>query len=154
QLIGIPMDALSGYTTRMVNAGNIQNKGIELMADIRILTNSNSLTWSIVANYSKNENKIIDIASDLGDDEYTLGAFDDLFIRATSGSLYGDIYGTRLLRVKDAASPHFGQLLLNSSGLPQRDAEIVKLGNQQAKGMMGINNTFNYKNFGLSFLID
>src|SRR5690606_8389092 len=58
QLIGIPMDALSGYTTRMVNAGNIQNKGIELMADIRILTNSNSLTWSIVANYSKNENKI------------------------------------------------------------------------------------------------
>ena len=154
QLIAIPMDPLSGYSSRMVNAGNIQNKGIELMADVRILPNSNSLTWSLVANYSKNENKIIDIASDLGVDEYPLGAFDDLFIRATSGSLYGDIYGTRLLRVKDEASPYFGQLLLNSSGLPQRDAEIVKLGNQQAKGMLGITNNLTYKNFGLSFLFD
>lgn len=154
QLIAIPMDPLSGYSSMMVNAGNIQNKGIELMADVRILANSNSLTWSLIANYSKNENKIIDIASDLGVDEYPLGAFDDLFIRATTGSLYGDIYGTRLLRVKDETSPYFGQLLLNSSGLPQRDAEIVKLGNQQAKGMLGITNNLAYKNFGLSFLLD
>ncbi len=154
QLIAIPMDPLSGYSSMMVNAGNIQNKGIELMADVRILTNSKSLTWSLIANYSKNENKIIDIASDLGVDEYPLGAFDDLFIRATSGSLYGDIYGTRLLRVKDETSPYFNQLLLNSSGLPQRDAKIVKLGNQQAKGMLGITNALAYKNFGLSFLFD
>ena len=154
QLIAIPMDPLSGYSSMMVNAGDIQNKGIELMADIKILKNSNSLNWSLVANYSKNENKIIDIASDLGVEEYTLGAFDDLFIRATSGGLYGDIYGTRLLRVEDATSPYFGELLLNASGLPQRDAEIVKLGNQQAKGLLGITNALNYKNFGLSFLFD
>src|SRR5690606_30545646 len=56
--------------------------------------------------------------------------------------------------VEDAASPYFGQLLLNSSGLPQRDAEIVKLGNQQAEGLLGITNSFTYKNFGLSFLFD
>src|SRR5690606_21597877 len=98
QLIAIPMDPLSGYTNRMVNAGNIQNKGIELMADVRILSNPNSLGWSLMANYSKNENKIIDIASDLEVTEYPLGAFDDLFIRAATGGLYGDIYGTRLLR--------------------------------------------------------
>jgi TonB-linked SusC/RagA family outer membrane protein len=154
QLIDIPMDPLSGYTSMKVNAGDIQNKGIELMADIRILTNPKSLTWSLVANFSKNENKIIDIARELGVDEYPLGAFDDLFIRAATGGLYGDIFGTRLLRVKDAASSHNGQLLLNSSGLPQRDAEIVKLGNQQAKGLLGITNAFTYKNFGFSFLID
>src|SRR5690606_5916719 len=85
---------------------------------------------------------------------YDLGAFDDLFIRAATGGLYGDIYGTRFLRVKDQSSPHFGQLLLNSTGLPQRDAEIVKLGNQQAKGLLGVTNTFTYKGVGLSFLVD
>src|SRR5690606_37926688 len=80
--------------------------------------------------------------------------FDDLFIRAASGGLYGDIYGTRLLRVKDPSSQHFGKLLLNGNGLPQRDAEIVKLGNQQAKGLIGVTNTFTYKRFGFSLLID
>jgi hypothetical protein len=154
QLIDIPMDPLSGYTKMKVNAGDIQNKGFELMADVRIMTNQNSLSWSMMANYSKNENKIIDIAKDLGVNFYDLGNFDDLFIRAETGGLYGDIYGTRLLRVKDAASPYFGQLLLNSSGLPQRDPQIVKLGNQQAKGLLGVTNTFSYKGIGLSFLVD
>ncbi len=154
QLIDIPMDPLSGYSHMKVNAGNIQNKGFELMIDGRVLTNSNGLNWSVMANISRNENKIIDIASDLDVNEYGLGAFDDLFIRAVTGGLYGDIYGTRLLRVKDQSSPHFGKLLLDGNGLPQRDGEIVKLGNQQARGLIGVTNTFSYKNFGLSFLVD
>ncbi|MCE7059742.1 SusC/RagA family TonB-linked outer membrane protein [Dyadobacter sp. CY343] len=154
QLIDIPMDPMSGYSNMKVNAGNIQNKGIEIMADLGILTKPTSLNWSLTANFSKNENKIIDIAKDLGVNEYQLGAFDDLFIRATTDGLYGDIYGTQFLRVKDQASPHFGKMVLTAEGLPQRDATIVKLGNQQAKGLLGISNNFSYQGIGLSFLID
>ncbi|CAG5003085.1 TonB-dependent receptor P3 [Dyadobacter sp. CECT 9275] len=154
QLIDIPMDPMSGYSSMKVNAGNIQNKGIEVMADVSILTKPTSLNWSVTANFSRNENKIIDIAKNMGVNEYQLGAFDDLFIRATTDGLYGDIYGTKFLRVKDEASPYFGKLLLSSEGLPQRDAAIVKLGNQQAKGLLGISNNFSYKGVGLSFLVD
>ena len=154
QLIDIPMDPMSGYSSMKVNAGNIQNKGIEIMADVSILTKPESINWSLTANFSKNENKIIDIASNLGVNEYQLGAFDDLFIRATTDGLYGDIYGTKFLRVKDEASPYFGKLLLTATGLPQRDATISKLGNQQAKGLLGISNNFSYKGVGLSFLVD
>jgi TonB-linked SusC/RagA family outer membrane protein len=154
QLISIKMDPMSGYTDMMVNAGNIQNRGIEIMADVRVLTRPNSLNWNITANYSRNENKIIDIASDKGVNEYQLGGFDDLFIQAVTGDLYGDIYGTRFLRVEDASSPFFGQLLLSSQGLPQRDSRIVRLGNQQARGLLGVTNTFTYKGLALSFLID
>lgn len=154
QIIRLPMDPMSGYTHRIINAGDIQNKGFELVADVRILSNPRSLGWSMTANFSKNENKIIDIASDLDVKSYGLGEFDDLFIRAVAGSLYGDIYGTRFLRVKDESSPYFGQLLLDGNGLPQRDAEIVHLGNQQAKSLIGVTNTFTYKNLALSFLVD
>ncbi len=154
QLIRIPMDPLSGYSSKIINAGNIQNKGIELMVDFRALSNPRSLNWNITANYSRNENKIIDMASNIGVNRYDLGAFDDLFIRANTGGLYGDIYGTKLLRVEDKGSPYFGQLILNSAGLPQRTSELFLLGNQQAKGLLGITNTFNYKNFGFSFLVD
>lgn len=154
QLIDIPMDPLSGYSSMKINAGNIQNKGFEIMANAAILTNPQSVTWNITANFSRNENKIIDIAQAEGVNEYTLGAYDDLFIRAVTGGLYGDIYGTKFLRVKDEGSPHFGKMILTGNGLPQRDPEIVKLGNQQAKGMLGITNSFNYKGVGLSFLVD
>lgn len=154
QLIDIPMDPMSGYSSRKINAGNIQNKGVEIMANLNILRNSTGLNWDLMANFSRNENKIIDISSETGVNEYSLGAFDDLFIRAVTGGLYGDIYGTRFLRVKDESSPHFGKLLLNADGLPQRDPEIVKLGNQQARGLLGITNQFSYKGVGLSFLVD
>lgn len=154
QLIDIPMDPLSGYSSMKINAGNIQNKGFEVMANAAILTNPQSLTWNITANFSRNENKIIDIASAEGVNEYTLGTYDDLFIRAVTGGLFGDIYGTKFKRVKEENSPHFGKLILSGDGLPQRDPEIVKLGNQQAKGLLGVTNAFNYKGVGFSFLID
>ena len=154
QLIDIPLDPQSGYTNMKANAGDIQNKGIELMVDVRVLTRPNSLNWNITANYSRNENKIIDIASDRGVNTYPLGEWDNLFIRSVTGGLYGDIYGTKFLRVTDESSPYFGELLLNGDGLPQATQEIVKLGNQQAKGLLGITNTFNYNNFTFSFLVD
>lgn len=154
QLIDIPMDPLSGYANMKINAGNIQNKGFEIVANLGILQNPQSLNWNLLANFSRNENKIIDIAKAEGVEEYQLGAYDDLFIRAANGGLYGDIYGTRFLRVKDENSEHFGKMLLSGDGLPQRDAEIVKLGNQQAKGLIGITNSFHYKGIGFSFLVD
>src|SRR5690606_32532181 len=64
QLIDIPMDPLSGYSTMKINAGNIQNKGFEIVANVGILTAPSSLTWNLSANFSRNENKIIDIATD------------------------------------------------------------------------------------------
>ncbi len=154
QLIDIPMDPLSGYENRKINAGNIQNKGFEIMATANILTNPDKLGWTLMANFSRNENKILDIASDLNVNFYNLGNYDNLFIRATTDGMYGDIYGTRFLRVKDESSPYYGQLILNGSGLPQVDPEIVKLGNQQPKAMVGVTNSFTYKSVGLSFLVD
>lgn len=153
QLIELPMDPMSGYSRRIINAGNIQNKGIELMVDGRILENPAGLNWSLRFNYSNNENKIIDIAKDSGVSSYTLGSFDNLSIRAVNGGLYGDIYGTKFLRVETPGA-NFGALLLDNLGLPQATPSSSYLGNQQAKSLYGIANTFSYKNVELFFLVD
>lgn len=153
QLISIPLDPMSGYENMIVNAGNIQNKGFEVMLDFRALVNPNGLNWTVTANYSRNENKIINIDSARGVNNYNLGGWDNLEIRAVTGGLYGDIFGTKFLRVEDPNSPHYGRLLLNGDGLPQATG-VVKLGNQQPKAMLGITNSFTYKNFGFSFLVD
>ncbi len=154
QLIDVAMDPLSGYSFRKVNAGDIQNQGIELMVDGRVLSNPNGFNWNVMVNYSVNKNDIKELSPEFGINSYRLGGFDDVSVLAVTGARYGEIYGTKFVRVKDAASPFFGQVVLDANGLPQRDPEIQRLGNQQATGLLGVTNSFSYKGFGLSFLID
>lgn len=154
QLITLPTDPMSGYSGRIINAGDIQNKGIELMLDAAILRNSRGLSWNLRANYSKNENLIIDIAKDSGVTSYRIAGFDNLYINAENGKLFGTIYGTKFKRVTDESSKYFGQILLDENGLPTATGESHLLGNQQAKALIGITNTFSYKNFELAFQID
>lgn len=152
QLIDLPMDPLSGYTSRKINAGDIQNTGIELMADAAILSNSNGVNWHLTVNYSTNNNTIEELADSV--ETYSLGGYDDLQVLALVGGNYGEIYGTRFMRVDDPSSPYHGQKIVDATGLPQRDPEIVKLGSQQASALLGFTNSFEYKGIGLSFLVD
>jgi TonB-linked outer membrane protein, SusC/RagA family len=153
QLINLPMDPLSGYSAKKINAGNIQNKGIEVTANARIISNPRGLNWSTTVNYSTNNNTVVDIYP--GVDKYQLGGFDNIQILAVSGEKYGEIYGSQYARVTDAKDANYGKLLLTSIGLPQSAGGApVRLGNQQATALLGWNNSFTYKNFGLSVLID
>lgn len=153
QLINIPMDASSGYQFRKINAGNIQNKGYEIMVDGRI-AHKKDFTWNLAANFSHNNNTVVDIWKDSGVTKYALGGYDNLSILATSGERFGAIYGTTFKRVTDPNSQYFGKLILDGTGLPQKGDENVYLGNQQAYGLLGVTNTFGYKNISLSFLVD
>lgn len=154
QLIELPLDPMSGYAHKIINAGNIQNKGIELILDGRILQNPSGLSWNMRFNYSANRNLVVDIAKDSGVTSYGLGGWDNFSIKAENGQLFGTMYGTKYQRVTDASSKFYGELLLDGSGLPQATGESSLLGNQQAKALIGITNTFNYKNFEFSFLVD
>ncbi|MEJ8843318.1 SusC/RagA family TonB-linked outer membrane protein [Lacibacter sp. H375] len=154
QLINLPLDATSGYTSKKINAGNIQNKGYEVMVDARVI-NKSDFIWNVSANFSHNDNSIIDILKDSGVTKYALGGFDNLAITATAGEKYGAIYGTTFKRVTDDKSPYYGQLILNgTTGLPQVGESNVFLGNQQAYGLLGVTNTFGFKGITLSFLVD
>ncbi|MBC9930607.1 SusC/RagA family TonB-linked outer membrane protein [Chitinophaga qingshengii] len=158
QLIDLPLDPAAGYGFRKINAGNIQNSGIEIMADARILNNPKGLIWNIAGNFSMNRNKIIDISQAEGVNNYPLGGFDAVSVVARTGSLYGDIYANRILqRVTDVNSQYYGQLLLNADGLPvvvDAPSGGQYLGNQGTKALVGVTNTFTYKNFSLGFLVD
>lgn len=152
QLINLPMDPLSGYSSRKINAGNIQNKGVELTVDARILTNPNSLRWNITANYSSNDNSIVSLYP--GVTQYQFGGFDQIQVLAVTGQKYGELYGTQILRVTDKKDPNYGKWLLDDNGLPKTNGTAVRLGNQQANALLGLTNAFSYKNFGLSILLD
>ena len=152
QLIDLPLDPFSGFNAVKINAGDIQNKGIEITLKTRILDNEDGLTWDMDVNYSANENTIEELADDVT--EFTLpgGSFDNFRIRADVGGDYGVIVGSKFRRVEDESSPFFGRMLLNA-GLPQGTTDRHVLGSQVPDALLGVTNMFNYKNFSLSFLI-
>lgn len=152
QLINLPMDPLSGYSFRKINAGDIQNKGIELMLNARILDNKDGFSWLAQLNYSTNKNTVEELTEDVK--LYQLGGFDNLQILAEAGGLFGQIYGTTYLRVEDEESEHYGKLLLNANGYPQANPDRKIMGSQQANALMGITNTFAFKGLSLGFMID
>lgn len=152
QLLNIPMDPLSGYESKKINAGDIENQGFEAMLDAKVLTGENSLNWNMMLNFSTNKNTINALNNEIS--KYPLGGFDDLRVLGVARAKYGEIYGSKYLRVVDESSPFHGQLILDADGLPQRGEQEARLGNQQATALLGFTNSFSYKGFGLSFLVD
>lgn len=153
QLLQLPIDETSGYQRKMINAGNIENKGIEFTMGATILENPKGLTWDATLNISHNKSKIIELAP--GVEQYNLATIDELTVVAEVGQPYGNMYGTKLMRVEDPSSEYYGKLILSGAGYPQRDADYNSyLGNQQPDCMLGFTNSFSYKGVSLSFLID
>ncbi len=152
QLINIPVDPLSGYRFRKVNAGDIQNEGVELVLTGDILHNPDGFSWRTRFNYSTNRNTVEELTEDV--DIYRIGGFDNLMIIAEAGGMYGEIYGTTFRRVDDETSPHYGKKLLDGNGYPMMDPERTRLGSQQPDALMGIQNTLSYRNLSLIFQFD
>ncbi len=152
QLINLPLDPLSGYNFKKVNAGDVQNKGFELSLNGKIINNPEGFTWEASINYSSNKNTIERLADDVT--QYGIGGFDNLSVRAVEGGGYGEIWGTKYVRVEDQASPFFGQIVLDGDGLPTRNNDKFKLGNQEPDALIGFSNNFKYKNLSFGFLID
>lgn len=152
QLLNLPMDPFSGYSSRKVNAGNIQNEGIEISLNGAILDNPKGLSWNSTAQFSLNRNKIIDLYP--GVTLYDIKTLDAIQIVAVQGSYYGDIYGQTFQRVEDKNDPDYGKIIVGEDGLPLITTGKSKVGNQSPDWMLGWTNSFAYKGFNLSFLVD
>lgn len=152
QLLNLPMDPFSGYSSRKVNAGNIQNEGVEISLNGLILDNPKGLSWNSTAQFSLNRNKIIDLYPDVT--LYDIKTLDAIQIVAVQGSYYGDIYGQTFQRVEDKNDPNYGKIIVGEDGLPLITTGKSKVGNQSPDWMLGWTNSFSYKGFNLSFLVD
>ena len=148
QIIKIAVPPSTGYQYELMNAGNVENKGIELSLNANVVKKKD-INWDLTLNYSKNTNKIIELSEKTKIQKLSDPSIENiLLVVAEEGSLYGDILGYTYQRNAS------GQILVDDSGIPLKSKEMSKLGNYQPKWMMGLSNNFSYKAFDLSFLID
>ena len=152
QIIPITLDIASGYSSRIINAGEIQNYGQELMLIGTPIQKENGLRWDASVNFTSNRSTVIELAE--GIEAYTLTERNGAFIQAREGERMGNIYGVGFARVEDESSPFFGQIIHSAGGTPLRDPELKFQGNYNPDFMVGINNNFSYKGIYAGFLFD
>lgn len=148
EIYSIPMPYESGYSYRVINGGEIRNRGIEMSLDATAVKTA-AFSWKIGANWSANRNRIMSLPPEFGGEPFTMGTVGGVvYFNAVVGGSMGDLYGFKLLRTPD------GQVIYDANGLPSRPANIEKVGNVFAKWRAGLQNDFKYKNFTLSFSFD
>ena len=152
QIIPIALDIATGYSSRIINAGEIQNNGIEAMLTATPVKLNNGFTWNLSVNYTRNRSKVIELADEL--DAYTLTSRNGAFIQAREGERMGNIYGIGFARVEDENSPFFGQIIHSAEGTPLRGSDLQLQGNYNPDFMVGLQNNLSYKGVSLSFLFD
>lgn len=148
QVLNAPVSSSSGYTSAVINSGNVRNQGVEVTLGLKPVVGK-VFSWDIDVNFARNQNKILALNS-LVSDYYTLSSarWGNVTIVAKSGEEYGSIMGRDFFRDSQ------GHLMLDGNNLPQYNSRDTKLGNSQYKWIGGINNRFSYKRVSFSILLD
>ncbi|MGJ8713794.1 MAG: SusC/RagA family TonB-linked outer membrane protein [Maribacter stanieri] len=150
QIINISTDIASGYSSQLINAGEVRNYGFEAIANfVPVLTDN--FKWSSTFNFATNKSEVTDLGDDI---QFTLTESNGAFIQAREGGSISAIYGRGFQRVEDENSEYFGQMIINNQGIPERTDDLVYQGDYAPDFTLGMQNTFKYKNIDLGFLID
>ena len=146
QILAAQISRGSGFTSQVLNAGEVENRGWELLLMANPVRNPGGFSWDMTVNWSKNTSEVTELFGDL--ETLVLGSYWSLNIEARLGEPYGVFFGNGYLRDDQ------GNLLLTAAGMPQRDPVRRILGNYNPDWIGGIQNRFSYGSFDLSVLVD
>jgi TonB-linked SusC/RagA family outer membrane protein len=148
QVLNAPLSPATGYTSAVINSGNVLNKGIEVELGGKPVAGS-GLIWEVHLNAAYNRNRILAL-SPLVSGYYTLASarWGNVSIVAQEGAAYGMITGRKFLRDRQ------GRLILDANYLPQYDPVAATLGNSQYNWTGGVMQQISYRNFSIGVLLD
>lgn len=145
QVIGVPLVLSSGFNEKIINAGRINNKGLEALLDLG-LVRKGQFKWDMTVNFSTFRNTVVEL-----DDQvktFNVGATRVADVRANEGERLGNMYVNGFQRNAN------GEVEIGTNGLPIRTQRNVMVGNVFPDWTGGINNTLSYGNWSVDFLID
>ncbi|MFD1770481.1 SusC/RagA family TonB-linked outer membrane protein [Sphingobacterium suaedae] len=144
QILALPNDIVSGYSSRVINAGEVQNRGVELVLTGTPIKHTD-FDWNVHVIWSMNRNKIIELNDNL--ERQTLAQVWQAYLMGTVGGRTSDLWGTKFVR-DDA-----GNMVFNN-GIPVRTTTQEYIGNTAPDFKAGLTNTLRYKDFRFSMTLD
>jgi|AntRauTorckE5430_2_1112549.scaffolds.fasta_scaffold00497_4 TonB-linked SusC/RagA family outer membrane protein len=159
QIIPVTVSGSTGSLSKFVNAGNIENKGVEVALTIKAIK-TRDFSWNVAINWARNRNKVIELYE--GQSNLQLASVQGgVTINATVGESFGSIWGSDY--VYDSYDADGNPSVGASPVVEAHNVDGVRylrtttpgvIGNINPDWKGGINNRFTYKNLAFSFLVD
>lgn len=147
QIMPVSVSYATGYSAKYVNAGEIENKGVELRLNGTPVKTSSGFQWDVNLNWAMNRNKVVKLEGDIKNLEIA-SLQGGVTINARVGEPYGTIQGQDYVYLN-------GKRVVGPLGYydfsPTSD---IVLGNINPDWTGGINNALSFRNIKFSFLID
>jgi len=148
QIFSVAVSQATGYNNKFVNAGDIENTGIELSLYASPVKTQN-FAWNVNVNWARNRNKVLklyDKSTNLQINPLSLQG--GVSINATLGQPYGTIQGKTWTYLN-------GEKLVGANGFYTITSTTNNvIGNINPDWIGGISNSLRYKNLALNFLVD
>ena len=146
QIFEVPVTGAAGYTSQIVNAGEVTNQGVELLLRATPVETEN-FRWDIVVNWARNRNRLESLTEDQSVYQISAGLFGVTTV-AIEGQPLGSLYGSDFEYAPD------GSKIVDGNGLYVQSDSLRAIGTTLADWTGGITNTFTYKGLSLNVLVD
>ena len=147
QIIDIPLTNTTGFSSTVLNAGIVRNKGIEALLTFNNLVTFDDFNWDLGVNFTKNSNVVEELPEEIDEITIATGWWSNTSIRARRGESTGTIYGTVWDRDDNGN-------IYTVNGTPQRASENDVIGDTQPDFLLNFNGNFDYKSVELGFLFE
>lgn len=147
QILPLEVSKATGYETKIINAGELVSKGLEFTLGL-VPVRTDDFEWEIMTNLTSTEMTVESLVDGLDAIDIIRAPFGGVYLRASVGDEYGQLWGYDFIYDDD------GNKVVDENGYYQSTSSLVPLGSIYPDYNLGINNSFSYKNFDLSFLID
>ena len=146
QILSIPIPNSTGYGFNTINAGEIQNKGVELSLRGTPIKTSD-FSWELFGTFTHNKSNVISLPN--GVSQVVIGGFSGMGIVAAKGYPYGEFYA-----VTNQADAQGRTIINQATGQPIPTTTAQYLGSYQPKYQASFGTNVKYKGFNLNVLFD
>ncbi|HSP83370.1 MAG TPA: SusC/RagA family TonB-linked outer membrane protein, partial [Gillisia sp.] len=146
QIISVPLDITTGYSSGVLNSGEVRNRGIELSLNGKVFKNDN-FSWNSTVTWAKNWNRVMELAEGINNQQ-EIGSGGTATLLAKVGGTTTAIYGFGFVRSPD------GQIVYDNKGLAAYPQEIQYIGDANPDWRAGWLNNFKIGRVGLNVVLD
>ena len=148
QIFSVPVPQSSGFSSFVLNAGEIKNTGIELLVNATPVKTPD-FSWDIDINWTTVQGEVLSMPEGIDEIVFASSGFAGVISRLVEGGEPGDLYG--FTWNYDAN----GNRIIEADGFPRiNTSERVKVGNAFPDWLGSIGSTFTWKGLSLSFLLE
>ncbi|MEM6321511.1 MAG: SusC/RagA family TonB-linked outer membrane protein, partial [Bacteroidota bacterium] len=147
QIISAGISEASGFSSTVINAGEIESEGIELALNATPVRMENGFQWDVGVNFTRNRSYVNELAP--GIETFIVGFGPaGATVEARPAGRMGDIYGEVFLRNPE------GEIVFDENGLPVIDPERKTIGNYNPDYLVGLTTGFQFKGFFANAVLD